>query len=783
MRRPYRELVMKKMQKFKYHLITFIGLIFLLANCGDGSGTQLQGFQLDLPEAIQKLNLDALRVEGSAWSLNGAGAPLEEISIPRDATRTIRGNYGVPVTGLKRDVDYEYRLNIYYQADAYVVPSLSALVSAKKIEVNSSLLTCPNLSLTPDASLTQDINDQQWLLLCRIKKVVTFSETELTEITEAEIICDDLDADGDGLSNIDEIDLSVNPYEGDYDGDCVSDSLDAFPKDPSESVDTDGDGIGDNSDIDADGDGLSNTAEAEIGTNPLNPDTDGDGIVDGSDNCPLDGSSTSQADVDLDDLGDLCDNDSDNDGLTDETEAEIGTDPLDADSDDDTLSDSVEVNLGINPLNPDTDGDGSPDGVDVFPADPTESVDTDGDGVGDNADLCPADAEPENIDTDSDGIGNACDEDDDGDTLSDLLEAEIGSDPLNPDTDSDGLLDWYGGAQTTGQDPCLLIVQTVANETNHNLDADSDGFGSLCDCNDSDGAVHPAQNDLPDTAGLDNDCDGVDGDKDDAIFVNPVTGDNSNDGSFGNPVADLTQGGILASSQSKDVYVAEAEYVLTELFDFPTGVTFFGGYSSAFNSRNILANPTVISSTSLIALVQADETGAGSGFDGVTLRNTATGSETVTLLVVDGEFSLINSRVEMGAATHLFGVVVEDGDIVIDETVIDLSNLGVSSNPSTARGVYLTGSDAELTDLEILISETDVQRQAIYCVSSGPSLITVVDTDIDVLEGAETPTAGFDYVVGCTGGPSNTLSTIDGAISDGIFNGFDITNVLVDGLF
>ncbi|MCG7940360.1 MAG: PKD domain-containing protein [Candidatus Thiodiazotropha lotti] len=67
--------------------------------------------------------------------------------------------------------------------------------------------------------------------------------------------------------------------------------------------------------------------------------------------------------------------DSDGDGLTDEEEAVLGTDPLNADSDADGLNDSDEVNVyGTNPLNHDTDGDGFSDGEEVADgADPTDN--------------------------------------------------------------------------------------------------------------------------------------------------------------------------------------------------------------------------------------------------------------------------------------------------------------------------------------------------------------------------------------------------------------------------
>jgi len=70
----------------------------------------------------------------------------------------------------------------------------------------------------------------------------------------------------------------------DVDGDGTPNDTDAFPNDPEESVDTDGDGIGDNADPDDDNDDVDDADDAF----PLDPtetaDSDGDGIGDNADN-------------------------------------------------------------------------------------------------------------------------------------------------------------------------------------------------------------------------------------------------------------------------------------------------------------------------------------------------------------------------------------------------------------------------------------------------------------------------------------------------------------------
>lgn len=96
---------------------------------------------------------------------------------------------------------------------------------------------------------------------------------------------------------------------------------------------------------------------------------------------------------------------------------------------------------------PDDDNDGIPDEEDLDPRDPTRGGDQDGDGTPDVLDL-----------------------DQDGDTLSDLEETELGADgwrtdPRDPDSDGDGVRD------------DLDVCPTVADDQR---DSDEDGRGDAC---------------------------------------------------------------------------------------------------------------------------------------------------------------------------------------------------------------------------------------------------------------------------------------------------------------
>ncbi len=105
------------------------------------------------------------------------------------------------------------------------------------------------------------------------------------------------------------------------------------------------------------------------------------------------------------------------------------------DSDNDGIPDLKEIELGLNPNNADTDGDGVADGKEVALGLKANQEDTDGDGISDAIELAQS-----SQDTDGDGKINALDNDDDGDGV---LTADERPDPngdgnVDDATDSNG---------------------------------------------------------------------------------------------------------------------------------------------------------------------------------------------------------------------------------------------------------------------------------------------------------------------------------------------------------
>ncbi|WP_437734427.1 hypothetical protein [Sorangium sp. So ce1335] len=390
-----------------------------------------------------------------------------------------------------------------------------------------------------------------------------------------------VDTDGDGLSDDLEETIGSDPNDADSDDDGALDGQEPNPAD-----DTDGDGLINVLDVDSDNDGLFDgtelglpcdneatdteaghcRADADAGattTSPIDADSDDGGVRDGQEDINLNGAIDADETDPNDGDDDLPIVDTDGDGLVDEIEVLIGTDPSDADSDDDGVLDGREPNFSddhdgdgaINALDPDSDNDGLFDGTEFgLPCD-NEATDAD-------AGTCIADADTETTtspldpDTDDGGVSDGAEDanhngaidegetdpndpaddsvpdDRDGDGLSDAIEEMIGSDPDDADSDDDGALD--------GQ------------EVNPGEDTDDDGLINALDVDsDNDGLFDGTELGLPcDQEGTDAEAGHCRADADEgATKTSPVDAD-TDDGGVNDGDEDINLDGAINADET-----------------------------------------------------------------------------------------------------------------------------------------------------------------------------------------------------------------------------------------
>jgi hypothetical protein len=286
---------------------------------------------------------------------------------------------------------------------------------------------------------------------------------------------------------------------------------------------------------DSDRDGLTDDVEVEVGTDPFDADTDDDGLFDGADGIE---------DTDGDGLIDALDPDSDNDGILDSTEWGAPFEPNhpDTDASSPNYVPDADRDTATDWDNPDTDGDGLPDGhedvnfngrVDLGELDPNLR-DTDADGLIDSIDLAGC-TDPLDADSDDDGLRDGL-EDLSGDGIVDLGE----SDPCDADTDGDLLLDGLERGLVEPQSPGhtdLAVFEPDADPTTTTSpvrwDTDGGTVGDGVEDADHNGRVDVGErdpNDPSDDLALDSDGDGLLDGDEIALGLDPYDADTDDDG-------------------------------------------------------------------------------------------------------------------------------------------------------------------------------------------------------------------------------------------------------------
>ncbi|NRB40619.1 MAG: hypothetical protein HRU20_19490 [Pseudomonadales bacterium] len=285
----------------------------------------------------------------------------------------------------------------------------------------------------------------------------------------------DLDADNDGIPDVDESGGSDNNRDGLSDNGNIT---------PQPLIDTDKDSIPDYLDI-THADGSFTILSGDFSEF----DIDADGRVDVSDDSDKDGVDNSidtqptlyglrQIDKDNDGISDDLDPDNDNDGISNIIEGKIDTDgdgitnDFDPDSDNDGISDFIEATYNSKRLG-DDNNNGIDDSIDVSIV---GGKDSNQDGVADRF---------HPVDFDGDGIPDYLDIDSDNDTLTDWQESSA-KEPSHNDSDRDGIDDSYdadlsGGPDHNidGIDDDIVILPNSDNDQHpdfRDIDSDNDGL-------------------------------------------------------------------------------------------------------------------------------------------------------------------------------------------------------------------------------------------------------------------------------------------------------------------
>lgn len=246
-----------------------------------------------------------------------------------------------------------------------------------------------------------------------------------------------------------------------------------------------------------------------------------------------------------------------------------------------------------------------------------------------------------------------------------------------PDIDADGIIDEL--------DNCPLVANAAQ------FDADGDKSGDLCDCKPMDPQIYPSNKDEPDDAPFDGNCDGVDGDKARAVFVDATNGRDSNDGSLEMPLQTISAAVLKATEQKKDIYLATGRYDLKNV-SFSKGLRFYGGYAPQnFETRDGISEWVHSESDAVLNLFNIEGAFLFDRIDFIGIKpenDLVLGSRTVVIekSVVHITHSQINGSSLGNNSTAL---AVLGGS----EVVVDKSQLDGGEGLNISRGILIDSSD------------------------------------------------------------------------------------------
>ena len=251
------------------------------------------------------------------------------------------------------------------------------------------------------------------------------------------------------------------------------------------------------------------------------------------------------------------------------------------------------------------------------------------------------------------------------------------------DNDCDGTVD--EGCDNDLDDWCDSQMKTVGTPA-----ACPHGGG---DCNDEEAAINPGADDVPELGFADSNCDGIDGDVSDAIFVSLTCGDDGNTGLVpGDPVATLDVAFALAAAHGRAQVLVDATQqpgASGESYACPgplaSGVGVYGGYRTlnAGGACTLSWTRDADADTRLETTVDLSD----GLYDAVCIQAIdLTAPTTLQLLQIASFVSDGDSLPQSAPAMNTYGIYVRGGNLTVQASTIVAGAAGLGAEGGDGSG-------------------------------------------------------------------------------------------------